>query len=183
MATARDHWPVVLIVAVVFFAWLTQPHLRLWYGPGSEPQLMTFEANDAAMNRAMQQARATAETFIKALAAPGPTESNFAIKAGFRDGAATEYVWLDNVRYNDNTFFATVGNTPEKVRSIRYGMPVKVQRDAIADWMFIRSRKLVGGWTIWVMRSRLSPEDRAALDANTGFQFDEAQHDMMQHDP
>lgn len=39
-------------------------------------------------------------------------------------------------------------------------------REELSDWIIIDDGRLIGGYTIRVFRDKMSPEDRAKLDAN-----------------
>ena len=173
MARPFDNWGIGGIfasIAVVVF--IASPRGSLWHGPSSQPELITVEGTDAEMNAAMDEARQSVDIFLQALHSPPSAPAHLSVKVGFRDERGVEFMWLHDVTYRDGTFHGTVGNSPQTVRSVRFGAPVAVGRDEIADWMFIREGKLVGGYTMRVMRSRLSPGERADFDANTGFTID-----------
>jgi uncharacterized protein YegJ (DUF2314 family) len=161
-----------VIAALLVVAFLSNPRNRLWYGPGAEPEIMSFEPEDAEMNSAMEKARADLAPFLKALSQPSSTRDHLAIKVGFSDDYGNEYLWLSDVRYQDGIFRGTVSNQPETVKSTYYGASVSVPAQQIADWMFIENGRLVGGYTMRVMRGRLSNEERAEFDANIGFVID-----------
>lgn len=156
---------VIVVAASVFTRWTN----RLWYGPGAEPRILSFEDDDSEMNSAMADARLDVKQFKEALAHRNPSRSHFSIKVGFQDQHGNEYIWLNDVRCQDGVFFGTVGNVPQTVTTVRFGLPVTVPQERIADWMYIEDRRLVGGYTMRVMRSRLSDQERAEFDANIGF--------------
>lgn len=133
---------------------------------------MSIAGDDSAMIAAIQQARQTVATFIKAIQSPGTSQSHFAVKAAFEDDYGREMMWLSEIEYRDGKFSGTLGNTPNSVRSVDYGDRVTVASDRIADWMFIDDGLLIGGYTMRVMRDRLSPEEREAMDASFEFRFE-----------
>ena len=51
-----------------------------------------------------------------------------------------------------HSFQGTVNNEPEKVKTVKMGQKVTVAAK-ISDWMYVENRKLVGGYTMRVLRS------------------------------
>ena len=158
---------VAIAIVVVLFVSNRRDGLR--HGPGAEPEIMSVATNDAEMNGAMTTARESVQTFLQALESPDESRSYLSIKVGFHDENGTEFMWLDDIHHNEGTFSGTVANTPETVTSVCFGDQVTIPDNQIADWMFIDNGKLVGGYTLRVMRSHLSPEERKEFDKNIAF--------------
>jgi uncharacterized protein YegJ (DUF2314 family) len=173
MPTQRSNAGTVVFVLVVAAAMIAAiRNSKVSRLPDTEPPLISFADDDEEMNDAMAKARETVDEFIVALGDPQPSQTDFSIKVGFRDAHGNEYICLNNVTYHDGVFHGTIGNEPETVRSVRYGEPVTVAKDQIGDWMYIDDGKLIGGYTMRVMRSRLAPDKRAEFDANITFTLD-----------
>jgi len=168
----NPRWVAAVVVGLILFVILSNPRNRLWHGPGAEPEIMSFEDDDKEMNSAMEEARKNVETFIVAVSSPKMAQSHHSVKVGFRDEHGNEYIWLNDVRYRDGVFIGTIGNIPQTVRSVHFGDPVTVSAEKIADWMYLESQKLIGGYTMRVMRDRLSDKERQAFDAQIGFQIE-----------
>lgn len=165
---------VAVIVIVVVAMAVSAQRRRLWNGPSGEPETVSCDLNDAEMNAAMEKARQSVDVFLAALNTPGVSQSNFSIKAGFSvsGSKSCEYIWLNDVRFEDGVFVGAVGNPPEKVDSIRFGDTVRVARGKIADWMFTDGKRLRGSYTMRVVRNRLSPEEFAKFDSQCDFIID-----------
>ena len=116
--------------------------------------------------------RGSIDTFLQALNSLQANRTHFSVKVAFRDGDAVEYMWLNDVDHQAGTFLGSVGNVPEVVASVSFGQAVTVPVSQIADWMFVEDGRLKGGYTIRLMRERLSPEERAEFDENIGFTMD-----------
>jgi uncharacterized protein YegJ (DUF2314 family) len=122
------------------------------------------------MAAAIDQARATVDTFIAALKSPKPGQSHFSIKMAFSDGSDNnEYMWLNPVSYDGKKFTGTVDNEPQTVKTVKLGQVVTVAPAEISDWMFLENGKLVGGQTMRVLRDTLTPSERADFDKNAPF--------------
>jgi uncharacterized protein YegJ (DUF2314 family) len=160
---------IVLILAAAIFR---RNDIRLWFGPGLEPEVYSVDETDVEMNAAMENARRTVGTFIAALNHPGTSRTNFSIKLGIREKDEVEHFWLKNVKHDGGRFTGTIGNTPESVHTVKLGQPMSVPAKQISDWMFIENGVLRGNFTMRVMRSRLSPEERAKMDSQFGFRIE-----------
>jgi uncharacterized protein YegJ (DUF2314 family) len=121
------------------------------------------------MNAAQEKARSTVATFITALKSPKAGQSAFSVKVPFSEGGTTEHMWLTPVSYDGTTFQGTVDNQPEKVKTVKAGQKIGVTLSKISDWMYVENRKMVGGYTLRVLRDGLSPAERADFDKSVPF--------------
>lgn len=160
---------LIVLLAASFFR---GKNLRLWRGPGPEPEILSVDDADPEMNAAIQKARKTVGDFIDALSHPRLSRTNLSIKLAIRDQDEVEHFWLNNVQYSDGTFSGDIANTPNSVQSVTFGQPLSVPAAQISDWMYIENGALKGGFTMRVMRNRLTPKERADFDANIGFRIE-----------
>ncbi|HTK76267.1 MAG TPA: DUF2314 domain-containing protein [Gemmataceae bacterium] len=128
--------------------------------------------DDPRMNAAMAKARSIVGTFISALQSPKAGQSGFSVKMEFTEGKNVEHMWLTSLSYDGRIFQGTVNNQPAKVKSVKIGQTVTVERAKISDWMFIENRKLVGGYTLRALRETLPPDERANFDKSVPFVID-----------
>jgi len=63
-----------------------------------------------------------------------------------------------------------VGNTP-KLPDLLHGQIVEFTPEMITDWMFVEDGYLVGNYTLRVILSTVSPEERAAIVATMPFKI------------
>ena len=117
----------------------------------------------------MDKARSTVNSFIAALTSPKPGQSEFAVKMAFTDRDKTEIMWIAPVSYDGKMFRGTVSNEPQSVFTVQMGQSVTVEPSGIADWMYLEDGKMVGAYTLRVLRDTLSPGERADFDRK--FQF------------
>jgi len=136
--------------------------------PAADP-VIPVSADDPQMNAAIEKARTTVPTFINALRAPKKNLTGFSVKMAFIDGKHTEHMWLDAVRYDGKQFHGTVNNDPENVSNVKLGDQASVDASKISDWMYIENRKLVGGYTIRVLRDKLQGKEREEFDKGVPF--------------
>lgn len=124
------------------------------------------------MNAAIAKAKATVPQFIKVLRSPGKHQTDFSIKYPYKDGDKVEHMWINDLTYDGKTFHGTVGNDAEQVSNVKLGDKADIPATEISDWMYVENGKLVGGYTIRVMRDTMSAKERADLDASLPFKID-----------
>ena len=74
--------------------------------------------------------------------------------------------------FDGRQFEGTISNDPTIVKTVKSGDVVKVEKNAVEDWMYVEKRKLVGGYTVRVLRDRLSAAERKALDDSLPYKID-----------
>jgi uncharacterized protein YegJ (DUF2314 family) len=137
-----------------------------------QPPVVHFADDDPLMTAAIDQARATVDQFIIALEAPTPVQESFAVKVAIKDGDEVEHMWVNPVRHEQGRFIGATNNDPESVTTVKLGDEVVVAKEEVSDWMYIDDGKLVGGYTMRVMRDGLSPEERADFDRSVPFRVE-----------
>ncbi|MDL2303665.1 DUF2314 domain-containing protein, partial [Dysgonomonas sp. OttesenSCG-928-D17] len=73
------------------------------------------------------------------------------------------------------TFTGILDNEPlDKNIGYKYGDTVIVDPQQVSDWLYIDAQTGLthGGYTFKVIRNRMSPEERAAFDAESGLKFE-----------
>ena len=140
---------------------------------GKRPRnVVAVEEGDPEMNAAVAKAQETLPQFISALQLPAPNQSDFTIKIGFKDGEDTEYMWLSPVTYDGAQFKGKLDNDPVSVRNVKIGDEITVGPDRVVDWMYVQDGKLVGGYTLRVLRDRMSPQQRRQYDQSRSFKIE-----------
>jgi uncharacterized protein YegJ (DUF2314 family) len=139
--------------------------------PGVEPQVFNVDKHNYAIRRAVRQARRTVGVFILALQKRPPGQSDFEVKKLFMQGDVVEHMWLSDVTFSGNRFHGRLDNVPRKITGVKMGERFSVDPDEITDWAFIDHGRLIGGYTIRVLYSELSPADKAALQKEARFQI------------
>tara|TARA_R110000764_G_scaffold33697_1_gene75498 strand:- start:463 stop:969 length:507 start_codon:yes stop_codon:yes gene_type:complete len=137
-----------------------------------QPDVYNVENDDAKMNEAIAKANNSIQEFITALESDNPDLDFFAIKQKFitRDGGG-EHIWVQDIQLVDSEFIGIVGNEPVYTNAIQLGDTITIDRDNISDWMYYEKDKIVGGYTIRVLRDGLSEEEKAQFDAENGLLF------------
>ena len=139
--------------------------------PG-QPPVADVEDDDPQMLAAIGKARETVDTFVAALQNPQPSQSSFSVKMPITDGPNTEHMWILPVRLENDQFVGQLNNEPDALQGKKLGDTVRVAKDKISDWMFTENRRLVGGYTLRVLRSNMSAAERAEFDKTVDFAVD-----------
>jgi uncharacterized protein YegJ (DUF2314 family) len=137
----------------------------------SDDPIAMVDSSDKEMNGAIDQARKSVQQFITALQSPKTGQSDFSIKKRFDQGDSGEHIWLTDVTFDGKDFHGKVGNDPEIVKNIKFGDDATVGKDEISDWMFIQDGKLEGGYTLRVLYSRMSSEEKSNFLQQVPFTF------------
>ncbi|MEM7349773.1 MAG: DUF2314 domain-containing protein [Acidobacteriota bacterium] len=139
---------------------------------GKAASIFGTENDDEAMDAAMEQARETFDFFVEQLRAAGPDQRDFFVKVGLREGDLIEHLWVAELQAVGDAVEGTLQNQPYALQGYAQGQRVTVERDDLSDWSYVENDKLRGGFTLRLLRERMSPEDRAAFDAGHDYEID-----------
>ena len=134
-----------------------------------EPPVIYIPDNLPEMSLAIEKARSTVDQFISALETPKSAQTNFSVKLPVVDGDKVEHMWVLPVRYQEDCFFGTINNEPDKVSTVKVGDEVSIAKNEISDWMYVDNGRLVGGFTLRVLRKHMSEEERKDVDEQSPF--------------
>jgi uncharacterized protein YegJ (DUF2314 family) len=139
--------------------------------PSSNTHVFAVDKDDPAMNAAMARARNNVLHFQQHIAKPGADEQHFAVKMAVHDGDDVEYFWLANTTWDGNVFRGEIDDEAETVSNVQVGQKMICAPTDIADWMYVKAGRLVGGETIRVIRDKMTEDDRREFDAGVPFRF------------
>lgn len=129
----------------------------------------TVNTDDIEMNEAIKNAQDTLPLFIEALQKPSSSQTDFLIKVKFPYGDGNgEHIWVGELTYVEEMFQGIVVNEPIYVTQIRFGDEVNVKISDISDWMIFDDNKMLGGFTMHVLRNRMSDNERKQFDEGFG---------------
>ena len=134
----------------------------------NEPTIYGVESVDVEMNNAIQKAKQTLPEFYKALETKNSNYEGLGIKMIFKTEDRNEHIWINGLFKKDNQYFGIVDNQPEYSSEIHLGDTVKIDNDRISDWMYLENSELKGGYTIRLLRQRMSEIEREDFDKTTG---------------
>lgn len=133
-------------------------------------QIVEVDETDEEMNKAIELANQTLDKFDEALVSKNPNLTHFAIKTKFDTHKGVEHIWVNNIEIRDKKYVGTIDNLPQSIRNMRIGDEVIIEKNTISDWMFAENNKLRGGYTIKLLRKRMTESERKKFDdGNTIF--------------
>jgi uncharacterized protein YegJ (DUF2314 family) len=153
----------------------------------SSSPVIRSPGDDPEMEQASAKARNTFRFFWRELAWEYrrivPALDLAVVKAAFSDppemksrnpdALDVEFMWLADVMFDGREVQGTLINSPNSLRSVKEGDQVSIAGNKIADWMYVIEGKVYGGFTIDLMRSRMSKGERKQHDEAWGFDFGE----------
>ncbi|TWU49050.1 DUF2314 domain-containing protein [Rubripirellula reticaptiva] len=150
-----------------------------------DPHIFISPGDDPEMVEASKKARQTFKYFWREMAwekrriVPGLELA--AVKASLFDprevreanpgGLEVEHMWLIDIDFDGRQVQGTLINTPHSLKSYQEGQQVKIRGKQVGDWMYVSMGEVCGGFTIDLMRSRMSASERKHHDVAWGHDF------------
>lgn len=153
----------------------------------SESPVYKSPGDDPEMEQAAARARQTFRFFWREMAwerrriIPGLELA--AVKGSFADppevraqnpgGLEVEHMWLMGVDFDGRRIHGTLINAPLSLKTFHEGDEVSISGKQLCDWMYVVQGKVYGGFTVDLLRSRMSSRERKQHDQAWGFDFGE----------
>ena len=134
-----------------------------------DDQVVRVSGEDAEMNDAIAQARATLDGFLALSGKPPKDAKGFKLKVKFSDGKVNEHMWVTPFRRDGDDFTGVLANEPESVRNVQAWQTVRFKRADITDWGYERGGKQYGSFTVCVMLRHMTQQEAQPYRAY-GFQ-------------
>ena len=136
-----------------------------------EPDVISVDSADAEMNTAISQARQTVDDFLRVLATPKPNQTDFSAKRPYptKNGSGDEHIWISHLTYDGKLLHGRVGDDPVNIANLKIDDEVSFPPAELSDWMYLEDGKIVGGYTIRVLRKRMSAQEGAEFDSHLQF--------------
>jgi uncharacterized protein YegJ (DUF2314 family) len=160
---------LILLFASAFTA-CSQRRDNVVERPG-EPSVYTVPEDDSDMESAISEARRTVIDFTPRLTNPLMGQSYASVKAPLREGDIVEHVWIREPQSDGRRFHGLLGNTPVNITEWQAGDSISVARDSISDWMVVVNDTVYGGYTVHVLRARMTPAEKSTFDSELGLYF------------
>lgn len=143
----------------------SEPTIEKVERPGAAPAYQV-SSEDEEMLAAYAKARSTLPQFIKTLKTPAQGQHSFAIKRAFAGPEnVVEHLWITDVTFDGNHFRGTLSNTPSAATGLAIGDEIEVLPEDISDWMYLDNGRLVGGYSMKILKERGSlPLSDFAMD-------------------
>lgn len=141
------------------------------FAPSDHPEMMD----------AYEEARKTFKYFWRELSweyrRTVPVHGFSCVKLAFKQdkGGETvvEYMWIGQIVFNGDKVKGILVNEPGELTNVELGDVFEVNIDEICDWMFSINGKTYGGFSVQVIRSKMTEETRAKHDEAWGLDFDD----------
>ena len=132
--------------------------------------ISTFTDPDPELTEAVRKAQDTLHVLRQAFLAPKPSYSFMSVKVRFANDMGTEDIWTEPIDILNDKYTVRMveGVTLElKAHPDRY---VEVKPAQIIDWMILeKDGTVLGGYTLRLEYSRLTPEEQKKYRERTGY--------------
>jgi uncharacterized protein YegJ (DUF2314 family) len=99
------------------------------------------------------------------------------VKLPFTDGPRTdgnsefEHMWVGDIGFDGDSVSGILSNSPNWLTSVSEGGAVSVPFEQLTDWIMASDSRAYGGFTVNLMRSRMSRRERNEHDQAWGLDF------------
>ena len=135
-----------------------EPDASRRYAPAAAIEL---EQTDEEIARIAENARRTLPIFFRNLARPETGAGDFYVKYPLTadDGSRMEQVWLANIHFKEGEYYGALANTTMRL-DLNIGDTIVFNPDGIADWMYIKDGKIIGGRSIKYILEKIPESER-----------------------
>lgn len=142
-------------------------------GTSKASTVYRVENGDKKMKKAIKQAKASFNEFETAIKSENPNFKNFLLKKGFESPNGEEYLWVRNILINkvSNNYVGIVANEPLYTKAVQNGDFIEISNDDVGDWMYLDNNVVKGGYTLKLLRNRMSKKERQQFDAKSNLKF------------
>ena len=138
-----------------------------------EPNIYGTPSDDQEMNKAIVKAKGTLDQFDKAFQNNIFDTSTFALKVQFPTETGAEHIWATSIKIENGNYYGIVDNLPNTATQVKLGERIKLNKEDITDWMYADNGLLRGGYTIRLIRRRMSAEEKKQFDASFPFKIED----------
>lgn len=144
-----------------------------------EPTVQFDFPDDAQMRRAGERSRESFRFFIRETFWEDrrlvPGLDLMLVKAAFADTPihedGPEFMWLDEVRFDGKFIEGVLINQPFRMTGAQEGDTIRMPLEHLIDWLISADHQAYGGFTVDVLRSRMSEPERIEHDEAWGLKF------------
>ncbi|RBL90950.1 DUF2314 domain-containing protein [Chitinophaga flava] len=139
-----------------------------------EKHIFYSEGDDPAMLGAFKKAQETFKYCWRELSWESrrivPALDFACVKIAFSEETGTpgkpivEYMWVNEISFDGETVRGVLINEPDRLQNVKNGDYVEAPLSRICDWLLATEGKSYGGFTVQLLRSGMSPEERQQHD-------------------
>jgi uncharacterized protein YegJ (DUF2314 family) len=132
-------------------------------GGGLNP-IMPAQTADPVLGAIASGAREHLSEFTRRLQNPAKDEYNFQVKYPFEadgdSGYTHEHLWIRNIEFKDGAYYGILANEPFYIKGLALGDRVEFFLGGISDWMYMKGKRIRGGWSIKYFIEKIPAADR-----------------------
>lgn len=127
--------------------------------------------DEPAMQKAMQQARAGLDDFLKKVGAPPRDTEEFSVKVRVSDGGNEEFLWVSDLKGQGELWSGRINNIP-MIRSVKKGQSYSFAKSEIVDWTYRdkAKKKIMGNFTTCALLTKEPPSVAETLRKEYGLE-------------
>ena len=122
-----------------------------------------------------KEAQQTFDDFKLALSMKDTTTTNFIVKQMYDIPNATqkEHIWIRDVYSDNDQLKGIVDNVPQYTKLVKHNDTVVIDPTKLSDWMYYKDDKMIGGFTIKYMRSKMTDAQKKEFDKQYKVKFED----------
>ncbi len=129
---------------------------------GSNVPVVRTDSEDPEMEKAVEEARKTWLDFARAYEKQEEGTESFGVKFPFDAPDNKEFMWVEVTAIDDEYVTGRLANDPVWVKDLKLGSKVKRKVSELADWMYLKDGKMIGGYSVQVLLKRQEAEQKKA---------------------
>lgn len=132
---------------------------------GFPKNVTPIDQDDSLMNKAIAKAREEFYVFDSAFRKGNYDKSLFAIKVRFPTKIGGEHIWAHSINLDGETYYGILDDDAVTTDHVKAGDKIKIGIDSLSDWVYSDNGVMKGGFTIKVLRNKMTPKERSAFDS------------------
>lgn len=169
MSQARILMMLIVFIFVSMFLVFAGDEDEAGVGKRAHWNISWSYEGDPELRQAMMDAQASLGQFVERLPELRAAGAFTSVKFPLIENDIVEHVWMSDVAFDGETFTGYLASEPLYLAGWAFGDRISVPEDRVLDWSVIEDGTMYGGFSIYVMRRRDSPEDLQAKDEHRGF--------------
>lgn len=136
-------------------------------------EVYSVVGDDEEMNKAIEKAKETFEQFLDAFGNPESSMRDFAVKIKFPlDENNAEHMWLTDLFNKNQKLYGVLNSDPVSVTTAKWGDTLKVKKEFLSDWLYVKNDILVGGYTVRVLYDKMGDTEKRSFRNEIDFEIE-----------
>jgi len=148
--------------------------LLLTVSCGPAAPLTAIPVSDEELNSAIEEARGTTETLLRAMLAPKESYDFLGVKVRFStQGGGYDDNWVEPIDYYDGIFTIRMMDGLTYNTNLHADHTLNVPFKRVVDWMIVeKDGTLIGGYTIRLAYEHMAPDEQKEFLRVTGYKME-----------